>query len=117
MTKLPVLDISELLADADNSNAKKIGVELRNICHSQGFCYLVGHGLETKNEKIARVAGQFFKLPFEERAALAISNSPHFRGYTFLGDERTKGQADWRIKLILLMRELRQIYRLMTQSG
>lgn len=93
MTKLPILDISKLRMGV---GTKETGIELRDICHNQGFCYLVGHGLEAQNNEIANVAGEFFKLPFEEREALAIGNSPHFRGYTFLGDERTKGQADWR---------------------
>ena len=44
---------------------------------------------------------EFFTLPREERTALAIANSPHFRGYTILGDERTKGVSDWRDQLDL----------------
>ena len=41
----------------------------------------------------------FFELPVAEREALAIVNSPYFRGYTVLGDERTKGASDWREQL------------------
>ena len=36
-------------------------------------------------------AREFFALPEAERRALAIADSPHFRGYTVLGDESTKG--------------------------
>jgi isopenicillin N synthase-like dioxygenase len=46
-----------------------------------------------------RVSRQFFALPESERRALGIANSPHFRGYTELGDERTKGISDWREQL------------------
>jgi isopenicillin N synthase-like dioxygenase len=46
-------------------------------------------------------AREFFALPAAEREALAISNSPHFRGYTVLGGENTKGIRDWREQLDL----------------
>jgi isopenicillin N synthase-like dioxygenase len=42
---------------------------------------------------------EFFALPAVERRALAIARSPHFRGYTELGGERTKGVSDWREQL------------------
>jgi isopenicillin N synthase-like dioxygenase len=45
------------------------------------------------------VAREFFALPEAERRALAIARSPHFRGYTVLGDERTKDISDWREQL------------------
>jgi isopenicillin N synthase-like dioxygenase len=96
MKALPVLDIAELLASPQSSTSGNISEKLRDICHHQGFCYLVGHGMEKKNRNIRDLAGQFFHLPREEREVLTIVNSPHFRGYTVLGNERTKGQVDWR---------------------
>ena len=93
---LPILDIAELLTSPQSSRAKAISEKLRDICHYQGFCYLVGHGMTQKNREIKNLAGQFFHLSRREREALTIANSPHFRGYTVLGNERTKGQADWR---------------------
>ena len=44
-------------------------------------------------------AREFFALPLADERALAIARSPHFRGYTVLGDERTKGVSDWREQL------------------
>jgi isopenicillin N synthase-like dioxygenase len=44
-------------------------------------------------------AREFFALPERERASLAIARSPHFRGYTKLGEEITKGVRDWREQL------------------
>jgi isopenicillin N synthase-like dioxygenase len=46
-------------------------------------------------------AREFFALPSAEKEALAIANSPHFRGFTMLGGERTKGVSDWREQLDL----------------
>ena len=44
-------------------------------------------------------ARRFLSLPIEERQALALENSAAFRGYTTLGDERTRGHTDWRDQL------------------
>ena len=49
-----------------------------------------GHGV---GARVLRVAAK------PSRRALAIASSPHFRGYTVLGDERTKGVSDWREQL------------------
>jgi len=35
-------------------------------------------------------------LPQTERRAIEMANSPHFRGYTALGNELTLGRPDWR---------------------
>jgi isopenicillin N synthase-like dioxygenase len=74
--------------------------QLRDACHGPGFCYLAGHGVPAElDAAIMSSAREFFALPEAERRALAIANSPHFRGYTVLGDERTKGSSDWREQL------------------
>ena len=73
---------------------------MRDACHGPGFCYLAGHGVPPElDAAIMAVAREFFALPEAERRALAIASSPHFRGYTVLGDERTKGVSDWREQL------------------
>jgi isopenicillin N synthase-like dioxygenase len=41
----------------------------------------------------------FFALPEADRLAIGNINSPHFRGYTRIGDERTGGARDWRDQL------------------
>lgn len=100
MTELPTIDLRPFLDDPDSSTARKVANELREVCHSPGFCYLRGHGVaERLDTQLLQTAQQFFELPQEQRHALAIGNSPHFRGYTLLGDERTKGISDWREQL------------------
>jgi isopenicillin N synthase-like dioxygenase len=54
---------------------------------------------ERLDEQLLATAQRFFELPERERHSLAIGNSRHFRGYTVLGDERTKGISDWREQL------------------
>jgi isopenicillin N synthase-like dioxygenase len=60
----------------------------------------VGHGVPAElDAAVMSVAREFFALPAPERRALGIAHSPHFRGYTALGGERTKGASDWREQL------------------
>ena len=75
-------------------------MQIRDACHGPGFCYLAGHGVpEQLDAGVMSRAREFFSLPAPEKEALAIANSPHFRGYTVLGDERTRGASDWREQL------------------
>ncbi len=94
---LPVLDISDYLSDPNSDLAQKFVSDLRETCHGPGFFYLIGHGVDQSlDHEIIRAANQFFELPIDERESLAIGNSPHFRGYTLLKNERTGGKIDWR---------------------
>lgn len=94
---LPELDISDYLAAPHGKAAEVFAQQLRETCHGPGFFYLIGHGVEKKLDTQAlEIANQFFALPLAEREALAIGQSPHFRGYTLLEDEKTGGIADWR---------------------
>lgn len=97
---LPVLDLSAFLAAPTARDGRDFVARLRDTCHGPGFCYLVGHGVSASlDAAVMTRSREFFALPESERRALAIANSPHFRGYTVLGDERTKGVSDWREQL------------------
>lgn len=102
MNELPVLDLSAFRADPESPGGRAFVRALREACHGPGFCYLTGHGVAPELDAgILTAAREFFALPEPERRALAIAQSPHFRGYTILGDERTKGVSDWRDQLDL----------------
>lgn len=91
---LPVLDLSR--AD-DPATAPAFRDALREATHDYGFFYLVGHGIEPDlTRRIIAVAREFFALPEEEKLAIENTHSPHFRGYTRVGGERTQGKVDWR---------------------
>jgi isopenicillin N synthase-like dioxygenase len=97
---LPELDLGPFMAAPHGAAGRELVARLRDACHGPGFCYLTGHGVPAAlDTEIMAVAREFFALPEAERRALAIANSPHFRGYTVLGDERTKGVSDWREQL------------------
>ncbi len=99
-TSLPELDLAPFMAAPRSAAGRELVARLRDACHGPGFCYVSGHGVPAElDAAVMNVAREFFALPEAERRALAIANSPHFRGYTLLGDERTKGISDWREQL------------------
>lgn len=94
-TPVPSLDLRQL--DSTSRQRDRFLVELRAAAHELGFFYLIGHGIpEQLNEEIMRLARAFFALPESAKLAIEMVNSPHFRGYTRLGWERTGGLPDWR---------------------
>jgi isopenicillin N synthase-like dioxygenase len=94
-TSLPVLDLSRL--DGTPEEAEAFRADLRNVTHEFGFFYLVGHGVSDElQEWVIRTARRFFALPEADKLAIENMKSPHFRGYTRVGGELTKGVVDWR---------------------
>jgi len=92
---LPILDLS--LLDAGPESAAKFRDQLRAATHDLGFFYLIGTGVSPELEaEMFAAAEAFFDLPEEQKLEIENINSPHFRGYTRLGGERTLGQVDWR---------------------
>jgi isopenicillin N synthase-like dioxygenase len=70
---------------------------LREAAHEVGFFYLTGHGVpEELARRVLEVARRLFELPDADKDAVAMVRSPHFRGYTRMGGERTRGRVDWR---------------------
>ncbi len=94
---LPVLNISAYLNAPDSADAAEFVELLRETCHGPGFFYLTGHGIDAQlDADTLAIARRFFALPLNEREAIAIGKSPHFRGYTLLKNEMTNGKVDWR---------------------
>lgn len=92
---LPVLDLSQL--DAGAEAAERFRDDLRRATHDVGFFYLTGTGVTPELEaRLHRTARAFFALPEADKLAIENVHSPHFRGYTRVGGERTQGQVDWR---------------------
>lgn len=92
---LPVLDLSRL--DAGPEAAALFRADLRAATHDVGFFYLTGTGVPPELEQaLHRVSREFFALPEADKLAIENVKSPHFRGYTRVGGERTQGRVDWR---------------------
>jgi isopenicillin N synthase-like dioxygenase len=92
---LPILDLSQL--DEGPDAAARFRDDLRAATHDVGFFYLTGTGISPELEaRLHQAALDFFALPDEDKLAIENVNSPHFRGYTRIGGERTQGKVDWR---------------------
>ncbi|OBA70421.1 oxidoreductase [Mycobacterium sp. 1554424.7] len=94
VTALPVVDL--------RAAPEALREGLRGAAHEVGFFYLVGH--EVPDDLAVRVldaARRLFELPEADKDAIAMVRSPHFRGYTRLGGELTRGRVDWREQIDL----------------
>lgn len=92
---LPVLDFS-LLSQGPEA-AARFRDELRRATHEVGFFYLTGTGVSAELEsRMLQTAQDFFALPDDAKLEIENVKSPHFRGYTRVGGERTQGKVDWR---------------------
>jgi isopenicillin N synthase-like dioxygenase len=88
-TALPVVDLRD-----DPTALRR---QLRTVAHEVGFFYLTGHDVsEDLTDRLLAEARRLFALPDADKDAVAMRNSPHFRGYTRLGGELTGGVVDWR---------------------
>lgn len=97
-TQLPLIDFSRFHG-SEQERAQFIA-ELRRTLHDHGFFYLTGHGVDPKLiEQVVARSKQFFQLPLEEKLKIEMVKSPHFRGYNRAGNERTRGEQDWREQL------------------
>jgi isopenicillin N synthase-like dioxygenase len=92
---IPVLDLERL--EADDEERALFLADLRNAARHVGFFYVTGHGIDPDLlSALMLSARRFFALPDLEKLAVDMVNSPHFRGYTRVGWERTRGLQDWR---------------------
>lgn len=95
LSALPLLDISRL--DAAPAERAAFLADLRHAAHDVGFFYLAGHGIDPQLlALVVELSNRFFALPEADKLAIEMVNSPHFRGYTRNGWERTRGEPDWR---------------------
>ncbi|MFF5975558.1 isopenicillin N synthase family dioxygenase [Streptomyces sp. NPDC012769] len=97
-SQLPIVDLAA--ADRGPRARRLLHAQLHSAAHDVGFFQLVGHGVtDAETRALTSAMRAFFALPEPERLALDTTNSPHFRGYTRIGDERTGGARDWRDQL------------------
>lgn len=94
-TNIPLIDFSQFSASPQQREA--FLSELRYAAREIGFFYLKNHGIDkTLLSDVQNSSRQFFALPEEEKLAVAMINSSHFRGYNRAASEITRGQPDWR---------------------
>jgi isopenicillin N synthase-like dioxygenase len=93
---IPQLDLSRFESTEPDARAAFLQ-ELRDAARQVGFFYVTGHGIERPLlEGLMASARRFFALAEPDKLAVEMVNSPHFRGYTRMAWERTRGNQDWR---------------------
>ncbi len=95
---LPILDLSQFDAgpDARRHFLDDLGTAARDV----GFFYLKGHGIsQDLGQSVFKLSRSFFDLPEAEKLKIEMVHSPHFRGYTRVGKELTRGKPDRREEL------------------
>lgn len=94
-SSLPIIDYAALggAPEARRQMLAKLGQAAREV----GFFYLTGHGLsEAQQKETLALAARFFALPEQEKRAVQMVHSPHFRGYNQVGAELTRARPDRR---------------------
>lgn len=90
---LPMLDLAQYHSEHRAEFLRQLRVTSRDV----GFFYLTGHGISQQTQQEVLALGrEFFALPLAEKTQVQMLNSPHFRGYTRLNGELTRGQPDQR---------------------
>ncbi|MDD2927053.1 2-oxoglutarate and iron-dependent oxygenase domain-containing protein [Rhodoferax sp.] len=96
---LPILDLRDFTSGTPAQRADFVD-HLRDTAYTLGFLYLKGYGAsQAQIDAVLQASRDFFALSPEQKQAIHMANSPHFRGYTAAGDEFTRGERDWREQL------------------
>lgn len=91
---IPILDLS---LGNDPASKPAILADLRYAIIDIGFLYIRNFGIEQEFlDKVCEVGKAFFNLPMEEKLRIEMKNSPHFLGYSRLGNEITARKVDFR---------------------
>lgn len=103
---IPTVDLLGLATQppvrADDTQLATLAEQVTSVCHQVGFMVIVNHGVDER--LISDVFGlmdRFFTLPFEHKALIDKTQSPHFRGWENVGSEQTNNQPDIREQIDL----------------
>lgn len=91
---VPIIDVGPLLAG--EPAAGRVIADLDAACRGHGFFSVVGHGVDPALlDRLVTSARQFFALPDDEKAAIAMRHAGlAWRGWFPLGGELTSGVPD-----------------------
>lgn len=91
---IPIIDLS--LADSIDSRTGLL-VELKNALLDVGFIYVKNHGVPAQTvSAVQELLPALFDLSESEKESCALTNSPHFLGYSHFGSETTASTRDER---------------------
>lgn len=82
--EIPVIDFKDAY-NKDPTKRKELAQQVYDACVRIGFFYMKNHGVdESIMTNVFQAAKDFFSLPLEDKMAIDLNKSPHFRGYTKL---------------------------------
>ena len=82
--EIPVIDFSDAYSK-DLDKRKALSKKIYDACVDVGFFYIKNHGVpDSVMKNVFGAAKEFFELPMEDKLAIDLQKSPHFRGYTRL---------------------------------
>ena len=94
MERLPVIDVSPLVAGDDHIG--DVAAEIDRACREFGFFYVEGHGVdEDLLDRLDDAARAFFALPEADKAEIAMARGGRaWRGWFPFEGELTSGRPD-----------------------
>lgn len=93
-TSIPMIDLGK---GGNADTRKKLLADLRYALTNVGFLYVSNHGIPSAViGNLVDALPRLFGLFIEEKEEVALSNSPHFLGYSGSGSETTAGKVDER---------------------
>lgn len=97
-TSIPILDLSLASSSSNPKDKLHLLSQLRHALTEIGFLYIKNHSVPTPLvSDLVKILPVVFSLPLETKVAdLGLVNSPHFLGYSSVGDETTAGRTDSR---------------------
>ena len=95
MEELPVIDVSPLRRGG-GGDVREVAARIDAACRDTGFFFVVGHDIPADlRQRLDLEARQFFALPDEEKAQIAMANGGRaWRGWFPIGGELTSGVPD-----------------------
>lgn len=91
-TSIPIIDIAEA---SDPVIKPKVLKELRYALLDVGFLYIRNHGVPPNVvHDLVKALPVIFALTKDEKTEMGLHHSPHFLGYSGMGEERTAGTID-----------------------
>ena len=95
-TSIPILSYAPL----SSPDTRRLFIQqLQHALINVGFLYLENVAAVVPDalfDEVIAYLPRIFALPQERKDAIRMANSPHFLGYSRLGVERTRGEADQR---------------------
>ena len=96
MSLIPSIDLAKLGSAARDAELR----HLRRASREIGAFSLAGHGVDARAaDVVLELSRRLFALPQADLDTIDMIRSPHFRGYSPVGSERTQGIPDLREQL------------------